>query len=62
MLRRQDNRRWYAAFLTVAAQKLGLPGEGTLEIVDLRMAPEQIAQRVDGAKIFPGWHMNKKTG
>lgn len=61
VLRRQDNRRWYAAFLTVAAQKLGLPGEETLEIVDLRMVPEQIAQRVDGAKIFPGWHMNKKN-
>ena len=60
VLRRQDNRKWYAAVLTVAQNKIGLAGDNIIEIVDVRMAPEDVAVRVDGQRIFPGYHMNKK--
>ena len=60
ILRRQDNAKWYAALLTVPAQKLGLPGDAPIEILDLRGAPQDIAALVDNKKYFPGFHMNKK--
>lgn len=60
VLRRRDNGKWYAVFLTVAPEKLGLRGEGVLEIVDLRMRPQDLDVRADGVKYFRGWHMNKK--
>ncbi len=60
VLRRQDNRKWYAAVLTVAQNKIGLAGDNIIEIVDVRMAPEDVAVRVDGQRIFHGYHMNKK--
>lgn len=55
------NAKWYAALLTVAGKKLGLASDGVVEIIDLRMEPEQMGALIDNKKYFSGWHMNKKT-
>lgn len=60
IVRRSDNGKWYLAILTVRKKKLGLPGEGTLEVLDIRMKPEDVVRLVDGTRYFPGYHMNKK--
>lgn len=60
VFRRCDNQKWYGAVLTVAKNKLGLRGEGKIEVLDLRGEPEEIAQLVDGEIYFSGYHMNKK--
>ena len=60
VVRRKDNQKWYAAFLTVSRRKLGFASDETAEIIDLRMAPENIEKNVDNVKILPGYHMNKK--
>lgn len=59
--RRKDNKKWYAAILTVAKSKIGLEGAGNIEILDLRIEPAQMEQTVDNKKFFPGYHMNKKS-
>ncbi|MDO5549137.1 MAG: hypothetical protein Q4F79_11735 [Eubacteriales bacterium] len=51
--RRKDNRKWYAAILTVAKSKLGLEGEDRLEILDLRISPEQLEQTIDHKPFSP---------
>ncbi len=60
IFRRQDNSKWYAALLVLEKKKLGLPEEGTVDIIDLRATPEDVAALVDGKRYFPGFHMNKK--
>ncbi len=60
VLRRKDNGKWYAAILTVERKKLGLAGEGSVEVADLRADPAEVPRLVDNVKIFGGWHMNKK--
>ena len=60
IFRRPDNAKWYAALLSVQKQKLGLAGTGNIEILDLRMKPEDVVALVDGKRYFPGYHMNKK--
>lgn len=60
VLRRSDNRKWYAVFLSVRADKLGLARSDTPEIVDFRMLPQELDAAVDGKRYFRGWHMNKK--
>lgn len=60
IVRRQDNRKWYAVFITVQKRKLGFESDGSVEVIDLRTAPEDIEKYVDGVKILPGYHMNKK--
>lgn len=58
--RRKDTKKWYGAVLTVSRKKLGFQLEETVEVVDLRIAPEELKELVDGKKYFPGYHMNKK--
>lgn len=60
VVRRKDNQKWYAALLTVHSRKLGFDSDETVEIIDLRMTSEDIEKQVDGVKILPGYHMNKK--
>ncbi len=60
VLRRKDNKKWYAALLVVAQNKLGLPGEEKTEIIDLRMASNEVEIFTDYKIYFPGYHMNKK--
>lgn len=60
ILRRRDNNKWYAALLTVQADKLGLHGGGLLEVLDLRGTPDFVSAVPDGVRFFPGYHMNKK--
>lgn len=59
--RRKDNQKWFAAILTVARNKIGLPGSEKIEILDLRIHPTQLEETIDNKKYFPGYHMNKKN-
>lgn len=58
--RRKDNQKWYAAILTVEKNKIGLDGDGKIEIIDLKMDPTKLEEIIDHKKYFPGYHMNKK--
>lgn len=60
ILRRKDNDKWYAVIMTVERKKLGMRGEGKVEILDVRADPLEAELIVDNEKIFKGWHMNKK--
>ncbi|MCL2172497.1 MAG: MmcQ/YjbR family DNA-binding protein [Nitrososphaerota archaeon] len=60
VFRRQDNAKWYAALLVVQKRKLGLDAAGVVDIIDLRVKPEDISSLVDGRRYFAGFHMNKR--
>lgn len=60
VVRRKDNQKWYGAILTVSRRKLGFASDEPVEILDLRMRPEDIERLVDGINYLPGYHMNKK--
>lgn len=59
--RRGDNQKWFGAILTVKKNKI-IPGtdDTPVEILDIRISPDMLDFVVDGKKIFPGWHMNKR--
>lgn len=59
--RRKDNQKWYGLILTVSKTKLGLSSNEIVEIIDLRLNPEQMIKTIDNKRYFPGWHMNKKS-
>lgn len=60
VLRRKDNKKWYALFMTISKSKLGLDSDEPAEIIDLRFNVDELSERVDGERYFPGYHMNKK--
>ena len=61
VMRRKDNRKWYCAFLPVQRSKIGLEGEGRIEIIDLRAPKQKIPALLDGINYLPAYHMNKKS-
>lgn len=58
--RKTENNKWYGILLTVPYRKLGIDSDASVEIIDLKIQPEQIEKLVDNNKFFPGYHMNKK--
>ena len=58
IVRRKDNLKWYAAFLSVSKQKLGFSETSSVEIIDLRTIDAD--KIIDNKTVFPGYHMNKK--
>lgn len=61
IMRRKDNRKWYLVFMRVRREKLGLDGEGFIEVTDLRAPAAEIARLTDGVNYLPAYHMNKKN-
>lgn len=58
--RRKDSKKWYGALLTVTADKIGLPSDERLEIIDLRIDPDDMEKTIDNKTFFRGYHMNKR--
>lgn len=58
--RRQDNKKWYALLISLPKNKLGADSSEIVEIIDLRINPEEIEGLVDNQKYFKAYHMNKK--
>lgn len=61
VFRRKDNRKWYAVIMSIPKKKLQLGGAEEVEIINLRIKPDELDKIVDSEKYFRGWHMNKKS-
>ena len=60
VFRRKDNRKWYALIANVPKRYLKLGGDEEIEILNVRMEPEELDRLVDDEKYFRGYHMNKR--
>lgn len=60
VFRHKENNKWYGALLTISKSKLGLDSDELVDIIDLKILPEDIEKVVDNKKYFLGYHMNKK--
>lgn len=60
VLRRKDTGKWYAAFLIISRRKLGMDSDTPVEILDLRIRPEELSAVLAEEGCFPGFHMNKR--
>lgn len=60
ILRHTGNRKWYAVVMRVSRKKLGLDGEGSTDIVNVKCDPVLHAPLCATDGIFPAYHMNKR--
>lgn len=56
--RNSTNNKWFALLVALDKSKIGLEGEGEIEIVVIKH--EDASGVIDGEVIFEGYHMNKK--
>lgn len=59
--RNKKNNKWYGLLLTISEDKLKINSNKIVEIIDLRYQKDKINEIIDNKKIYPGYHMNKKS-
>lgn len=59
--RNKQNNKWYGLLMIITEDKLGVESNRIIEVLDIRYQKEESQKIVDNKKIFPGYHMNKKS-
>lgn len=59
VLRHEGNRKWFAVGMTVRRDRLGLGGEGTVDVVNVKCDPMMSGSFLSQPGILPAYHMNK---
>jgi len=60
-LRHRENGKWFAALmLGLPRSRLGLAGEGGVDVLNLKCDPRMTGNLVDGRRILRAYHMNKE--
>lgn len=58
--RHRGSKKWFALAMNIGRKKLGLKGEGQIDVVNLKCAPEVLESIVGiEAGVFRAYHMNK---
>lgn len=60
VLRHKRNRKWYGLVMEVGREKLGLTGDGTAEVINLKCNPDLIGSLRERPGFHPAYHMNKE--
>ncbi len=61
VLRHKGNRKWYGVILKVREDKLGLPRENEVDVLNVKCEPMLIGSLRMKEGFFPAYHMNKEN-
>jgi predicted DNA-binding protein (MmcQ/YjbR family) len=61
VLRHADSRKWFALFMDVPRNRLGLEGEERVEVVNLKCSAALSGALRKQAGILPGYHMHRES-
>ncbi len=61
VFRNQKNQKWFAIIMDIEKNKLGLKGEGRVDIIDLRCDNILIGSLMHNKGFLPAYHMSKKN-
>jgi len=61
VFRNPKNKKWFAIIMDIEKSKLGLEGEGKVDIVDLRCDNILIGSLLHNKGYLPAYHMSKKN-
>ncbi len=59
VLRHSASKKWYGLIMDVSSAKLGLPGDGTVDVLDIKCSTIMIGSLLSEKGFFPAYHMNK---
>jgi len=61
VFRHSATQKWFAVFLNVPGNKLGLSGEAVMPVLDIKCSPLMIGSLLSEPGFLPAYHMNKNT-
>ncbi len=59
VLRHTGGRKWYAVVMDVQRARLGLDGEGVVDVLDVKCGPLLSGSYLGKPGVVPAYHMNK---
>ena len=59
VFRHSNNRKWFGVIMQIPRQKLGIGGDGEIQVVNVKCDTRLIGPFREEQGIFPAWHMNK---
>lgn len=59
VLRHGEKGKWFAVIMEIPKSKLGLSGEETAVIADVKCGPVLMGSYIGKKGVFPAYHMNK---
>lgn len=59
VLRHNGSRKWYALIMKIQTDKLGIEGNSTADIINVKCDPILVNSLVKNDGYFPAYHMNK---
>lgn len=60
VLRHKSNRKWFGLVMEVERTKLGLPGSGETDVLNVKCDPRIIGSLRGQPGFLPAYHMNKE--
>ena len=60
VFRRKDNKKWFFIKMSIKPQKLNFPGENLIDVINVKIDPEELNLIADNERYFRAYHMNKK--
>ena len=60
VFRKGDKKKWYAVVMNISKRRLGVQSDEKIQVLNVKLSPDEIALLVDNKGYFPAYHMNKK--
>lgn len=61
IFRHAGNRKWFTLLMNISRKTLGLPGEGTLDVLNVKCDPLLMGSFRESPGVYPAYHMNKAS-
>lgn len=61
IFRNNESKKWYAAILEVEGSKIKKDKKGIIEVLDIKLNPDEIQELLIKQHFYPAYHMNKKS-
>ena len=61
IFRNKESQKWYAGILDVEGNKIKKTKHGIIEVLDIKLDPEEIQNLLLQPDFYPAYHMNKKS-
>lgn len=61
VFRQPASRKWFAAIMDLPRSRLGLEGEGTVDVMDVKCGPLMVGSLLAQDGFLPAYHMSKSS-
>lgn len=61
VFRHRESKKWFALTMNIKRSLLGLDGEGTIDVVNLKCDFYLLCSLIEDDGFFPAYHMNKNN-